>query len=340
LALIITILMQFLGPVLYRTLPNHTNRLFFVHWMTYLALGIFACMFFYILTADVVVGLAVWVFHLDDIAATQALVVGVLILVSVIVGGIQLAIGPSVYEVDIPLENLPPAFDAFRIVQISDLHLGPTIGARYAKRCVEIANRLDADVIVLTGDFVDGSVEQLREAVDPLFRLKAKQGVFFITGNHEYYWGVDEWLHKFRNLGARVLLNEHVVLRKDGSSLVLAGLPDRTGASMPEHAPDLEQALRDAPPDAVKILLAHHPKNCFAAAKAGFHLQLSGHTHGGQFFPFSLVVRLFEKYYKGLYRVGGLWLYVNRGTGYWGPPLRFGVPSEITLVRLRRIALT
>jgi predicted MPP superfamily phosphohydrolase len=161
--------------------------------------------------------------------------------------------------------------------------------------------------------------------------------VFFVTGNHEYYSGVDAWLAELRQLGLRILMNEHVVIDHGGSALVVAGVPDYSaGYFQREHQPDAAAALRGAPPGAVKVLLAHQPRAALTAEPAGFHLQLSGHTHGGQFLPWNFFVRLQQPYTAGLHRLGGMWLYVSRGTGYWGPPKRFGAPSEITELLLVR----
>lgn len=333
------ILLQLLGPLLYRLAPDRENRLFIVHWVVYMTLGTFACVFFYTLAADLLT-LASRIFLSFEIAAVAerwafVAVAGVTGF-SILIGLVQAARGPRVYDVGIPIHNLPEAFDGFRIAQISDLHIGPTLGKDYAERVVTMANALSPDVVALTGDFVDGTVERLRDRVEPLRRLKAPYGVFYVTGNHEYYWGAREWCEEFRRLGARVLLNEHEVIRKDGAAMVLAGVTDEeAGGIIPEHASDTTKAIDGAPADAVKILLAHRPSRYQEAAKAGFSLQLSGHTHGGQFFPWSLVVGMVYKFTKGLHRFENLWIYVSRGTGYWGPPIRFGVPGEIGLVTLK-----
>jgi predicted MPP superfamily phosphohydrolase len=258
-------------------------------------------------------------------------------LTSAIAGITQAAKGPKIYDIEIPLKDLPEQFEGFKIAQISDLHAGPTIGQHYTQKVVEMTNELNADVIALTGDFADGDVAHLRTALQPLAQLHAKHGVFFVTGNHEYYWDLEGWLAEYRRLGARVLLNEHVVLRHNGSEIVVAGVTDYTAGQMePTHASDPAKSLKGAPANTIKILLAHQPASYEEAYKAGFDLQLSGHTHGGQFFPWSLVVRLVQKYYRGLNQHENMWVYVNRGTGYWGPPLRFTIPPEITLIRLRR----
>jgi predicted MPP superfamily phosphohydrolase len=183
---------------------------------------------------------------------------------------------------------------------------------------------------------VDGSVQQLSVHTAPLAGLAARHGAFFVTGNHEYYSGERAWTEEIRRLGMHVLKNEHVVLQHDGASLVLAGVTDYSAHHFdPAQRSDPAAALSGAPADAgAKILLAHQPSSASAAAKAGFDVQISGHTHGGQFWPWNLFVRFFQPFTGGLHRLKNLSIYVSRGTGYWGPPNRFGVPSEITRIRL------
>lgn len=241
----------------------------------------------------------------------------------------------GVRSVDVPIAGLPHALQGFRIAQITDIHVGATIKHGYVSRIVEAVNALEADMIAITGDLVDGSVGRLAAHTEPLGQLSARHGVFFVTGNHEYYSGAHAWVAEMRRLGLSVLLNEHVVLDHRGESIVIAGVTDLSAHHFdPSHRSDPAGALRGAPQRALKVLLAHQPRSVYAAAKAGYHLQLSGHTHGGQFFPWSIVIKLFEPFSAGLYRFGELWLYVSRGTGYWGPPKRFGAPSEITHLRL------
>jgi len=242
-----------------------------------------------------------------------------------------------VVNVDVPIAGLPKEFDGFTIAQISDVHVGPTIRRGYVEGIVDAVNALDADMIAITGDLVDGSVPQLRDHVAPLAGLKARHGRFFVTGNHEYYSGVVSWMDELARLGIQVLHNEHVVLKRDSAQLVIAGVPDFGGGYFhPTHASDPAASLVGAPTDAdAKVLLAHQPRSAQAAAQAGFDLQLSGHTHGGQFWPWNHFVRLQQPFTAGLHRVGKLWVYVSRGTGYWGPPKRFGAPSEITRLRLK-----
>jgi predicted MPP superfamily phosphohydrolase len=241
-----------------------------------------------------------------------------------------------VKNVDIPVSGLPAALEGFTIVQITDIHVGPTIRGPYVQGIVEAVNRLKPDVVAITGDLVDGSVAELGAHVAPLSRLVARHGSFFVTGNHEYYSGALPWIAELRRLGIRVLHNEHVVIHREGKTLVLAGVPDFTaGHFHDDHRSDPTAAMAGAPADAgAKVLLAHQPRTAPAAAKAGFDLQISGHTHGGQFWPWVHFVRFQQPFTAGLHRLDELWVYVSRGTGYWGPPKRFGAPSEITRLRL------
>jgi len=240
-----------------------------------------------------------------------------------------------VRTVDVPLRDLPPALQGFRIAQISDLHVGPTIKRAYLKRIVDRVNALDADMVAVTGDLVDGSVADLAEHVAPLAELRSRHGSFFVTGNHEYYSGAEPWIAELRRLGVRVLMNEHVVLQHQRAPIVLAGVADYSAHLFePTHRSDPYMAIAGAPQAAVKVLLAHQPRSANAAADAGFHLQLSGHTHGGQFLPWNFFVRFQQPFTAGLHALKQMMVYTSRGTGYWGPPKRFGAPSEITHLRL------
>ena len=243
----------------------------------------------------------------------------------------------AVVRVDVPIRGLPLAWQGFTVAQISDIHVGPTIRQRYVRRIVERVNTLQADLVAITGDLVDGRVHELAAQVAPLADLRSRHGTFFVTGNHEYYSGAHAWIEELRRLGLTVLLNEHVVIAAGdaGKPLVLAGVTDfSAGHFDPAHRSDPARALAGAPPEAVRVLLAHQPRSAAAAAEAGFDLQLSGHTHGGQFYPWNLFVRFQQPFTSGLHRWGALWVYTSRGTGYWGPPNRFGSPSEITCLRL------
>jgi uncharacterized protein len=242
---------------------------------------------------------------------------------------------PEVKTVEIPVTGLPEDLDGFRIVQLTDIHASPTIKRPFIEAVVEQANLLQPDMVALTGDLVDGSVTRLRYDVAPLAGLKAANGCFFVTGNHEYYSGVDSWVHHVRSLGFQVLLNQHHLISRKGARILVAGVTDYRGGRFDEkHHSDPLKAMKNAPDSDYKILLAHQPKSIFQASNAGFDLQISGHTHGGQFFPWNLFVGMTQPYVVGLDQYKGTHIYVSRGTGYWGPPLRLGSPSEITLIKL------
>lgn len=241
----------------------------------------------------------------------------------------------AIRPVKVPIAGLPAKLEGFRILQISDVHVGPTIGRDYFEAIVDAINAEAPDLVVITGDLVDGSVPFLEEAVSPITRLRARHGVAFCTGNHEYYSGVEPWVEHLRQSGLRVLLNEHTVIEHEGRRLLLGGCTDEFGrVAGAAHRQDIA-ACNDPSADVdVRILLSHRPGTIFEAAKQGFDLQLSGHTHGGQFVPWNLVVKLVHPFSAGLDRFGDTWIYVNRGTGYFGPPVRLAVPSEITRLEL------
>ncbi|HEY8428834.1 MAG TPA: metallophosphoesterase [Sandaracinaceae bacterium] len=241
--------------------------------------------------------------------------------------------GPKLTRLRVSLRGLPSALRGLRIVQLTDIHVGPTIGRAFVEELVRRTNELEPDLVAITGDLVDGTVAELGDAVAPLANLRARHGVFFVTGNHEYYSGADEWIAHLRTLGIRVLRNERVTIEHDGAQLDVAGVDDWESRSF-GHGPDLRKALAGKPEDRKVILLAHQPKQIDEAAALGVDLQLSGHTHGGQIVPFNYLVRLQQPYVVGLHEHGPSKLYVSPGTGYWGPPMRLGVKSEIALLEL------
>jgi predicted MPP superfamily phosphohydrolase len=244
---------------------------------------------------------------------------------------------PSIVHVTVPIANLPSGLEGFTIAQISDVHVGPTIKRGFIESIVAEINKLEADVVAVTGDIVDGAVSELREHTAPFADLRARHGVFFVTGNHEYYSGALPWMEEMKRLGMTVLENAHHVIDKAGHALVMAGVTDISGHQMvPHHKSDPHKALEGAPEGSIKVLLAHQPRSAYAAQKAGFHLQLSGHTHGGQFFPGTLLVHLVQPFVAGLHRLEDMWVYTNRGTGYWGPPIRHNDGGEITKITLTR----
>ncbi len=268
-------------------------------------------------------------------AQSSAVAVLLLALLATILGFINARRVARVRDVDVPIAGLPAALHGFSIVQLSDIHVGATIQRAYVDAIVARANGLQADLIAVTGDVVDGTVAQLGSHTAPLGGLRARHGVFLVTGNHEYYSGAAPWVAEFRRLGLRVLMNEHAILEHDGARLALAGVTDFNAAAFdPAQASDPQAAIAGAPADIPRILLAHQPRSAPEAEAAGYDLQLSGHTHGGQFWPWNLFVPLQQPYVAGLHRRGRLWIYVSRGTGYWGPPKRIGAPAEITRLRL------
>lgn len=312
-----------------------------VAWVGFLALGLFSWLFVLTVLRDVllllagvgaaVAGVAVW----PMLSVASAMVVVLVALAAVLIGLVGARRRARMLAVDVPVAGLPAALSGYTLVQISDLHVGPTIKRDYVDAVVDAVNAQNADAVVLTGDIVDGSVADLREHTARLKRLQARDGVYLVTGNHEYYSGADAWVTEFRRLGLVVLTNQHVVLSRDGAQIVLAGVNDFGAAAFDAaHASDPAAALRGAPPDVPRVLLAHQPRSAVAAAEAGFDLQLSGHTHGGQFWPWKYLVPLQQPFVAGLHRYEGMWVYVSRGTGYWGPPMRLGAPSEITRIRL------
>lgn len=312
-------------------------------WLGLTALGLFSSLLLLTFARDVIL----FFVHLVDwlrgvpvgspvFVAYSALVVPLLAVLFSAIGFYNARRRAPVVSVDVPIDNLPAALDGFTIAQISDIHVGPTIKRHYVERIVATVNGLEPDLIAVTGDVVDGTVPNLADHTRPLAGLSARHGTFLVTGNHEYYSGADKWIAEFRRLGLTVLLNQHVVLNHDGAQAVVAGVTDYGAGSFdPAHRSDPAKAISGAPDDAtVRVLLAHQPRSATAAAEAGFTLQLSGHTHGGQFLPWNFFVRLQQPFVSGLVKFNGLWVYTSRGTGYWGPPKRLGAPSEITLVRL------
>jgi uncharacterized protein len=244
---------------------------------------------------------------------------------------------PVVRRVPVTLAGLDPALDGLRIVSFSDGHLSATYGGRRFERLVELVNEQRPDVVAIVGDLVDGDVHELRDEVAPLADLVSEQGVFFVTGNHEYFVDTRSWLRHLPTLGVEVLRNERVPIRRGSASFDLAGIDDRTAArsGIPGHGADLDAAL-DGRDDAVPaVLLAHQPYMVTQARAAGVDLQISGHTHAGQLWPFDYAIRLDQPAVEGLSRHGDTQLYVTAGAGYWGPPMRVGARPEVTVVELR-----
>ena len=241
---------------------------------------------------------------------------------------------PDVKRVQVPLAPAHRGLDGLRIVQISDVHVGNTIGPDFLEAVVDRVNSLTPDVVAITGDLVDGYPDTMGQGVSALSRIKATHGVFFVTGNHEYYWDGPGWVKAVEGFGVRALVNAHEVLEHNGHPFVVAGVTDYSAGRMsPEHTTDPHKALEGAP-DVFRLMLAHQPKSVWEASKAGATLQLSGHTHGGQFYPWNFVVGRVHPFARGLHPYEDMHIYVSCGTGFWGPPMRLGAPSEITLLTL------
>jgi predicted MPP superfamily phosphohydrolase len=321
-----------LSPALERWLRPPWLRIVsfpFLIWM-----GVFWLSFVWLAVSDGVLGL-MGASGGRDAAAARATVVGGLVLGLAglaLRGGLRL---PAVKRVEIALARWPRALDGFRIVQISDVHIGPLLGRGFARRLTEAVNALAPDLVAVTGDLVDGSVAALRDEVAPFGALAGKHGVFFVTGNHDVYSGGESWVVRVRELGLRVLRNERVAIG-GAEGFDLAGVDDHRGDWVRGSTEDLEAALAERDPARALVLLAHDPGTFRRAAKRDVDLQLSGHTHGGQIWPFNYLVRLAVPYVAGLHRAGASQLYVSRGSGFWGPPMRLLAPAEITELVLRR----
>jgi len=325
-------------------------------WPAFIGWGLFALTFVGLLISDLV-WLVVWLGRSlgraiarrsvpTDPSRRQAIaritggVVGTAV-IGHVAYGLTRALGDAeIVDVPVTLKRLPRALDGFTIVQLTDIHIGGTIGRAFTAELVERTNALAADLVVLTGDFVDGSVDELRDAFAPFGQLKAPHGVFFVTGNHEYYSGAAAWVAHIASLGIRVLRNERVAIERGGAAFDLAGIDDHGAHKfLADHGPDLERTMAGRDPRRAVVMLAHQPRQVRQVAKHDVDLQLSGHTHGGQFWPWHYVVSLQQGgLLAGRYQIGATQLYVSRGPGYWGPPVRVGAPPEITRVILRSAA--
>lgn len=319
-----------------------------VAWLFYTWLGILWFMLVTLTVADAVillsrmVPLASW--HDPGKRAMFKAVTGVLALGTAAglatVAALNGRAFPAVKPVDVGLKRLPPSLDGLRIVQLTDLHIDGSRGRDWLREVVERAQALTPDLIVITGDLVDGFVNALSVEVAPLAELSAPLGVYFVTGNHDYFSGADEWCRHVASLGIRILRNERVSISRGapGESLDLVGIEDYSSRTIPHGGPDLTKALRGRDESVPAVLLAHQPVAVLEAAEHGIDLQLSGHTHGGQIWPFGFLVHLAQPYIRGLHRVegGDTQIYVSCGTGSWGPPMRLAAPEEITHITLRR----
>jgi predicted MPP superfamily phosphohydrolase len=248
---------------------------------------------------------------------------------------------PRVKRVDVTVPRLGRGLDGTRVVVLADTHYGPIDRAGWSARVADVVNGLDSDVVCHAGDIADGTISQRREQAAPLGTMRSRLAKVYVTGNHEYFGEAQGWLDHMGQLGWESLHNRHVVVERGGDRLVLAGVDDRTAASsgLPGHRADLGGALAGVDPDLPVLLVAHQPKQVGQAVSAGVDLQVSGHTHGGQIWPFNFLVRIDQPVVHGLSRHGErTQLYTSRGAGFWGPPFRIFAPSEITLLTLRSSA--
>ena len=316
-------------------------------WSAYIWLGVMFLLFTAVLAADLarlVIAIARRITSGDGVDAERRTFIARIVATTIgaVVAGatgiaVRSALGPvEVRRVRVRLARLPRAHHGMTIVQITDLHVGPTIGRAVVEDVVNRTNALSPDIVAITGDLVDGSVSSLRDAVAPLANLRARHGVFFVTGNHEYFSGADEWMKELSRLGIRVLANERVSIGEGDSSFDLGGIDDRSAERYGGLATDaaLARALGGRDPQRELVLLAHQPRSMLDAAPFGVGLQISGHTHGGQIWPFGFLVRLQQRFWPGLHRHGDAQIYVSRGTGYWGPPMRLAEPAELTHLTL------
>ncbi len=309
-------------------------------WVTYVWLGCLFFLFFLTFTGDavrLVMRVATGPFDAERRRTIGRLFAGGVVGAASVLGATSLFVGlreVALKRVRITLAKLPKKFSGTKLVQLTDVHVGPTIHRAFVEDLVAKVNAENADIVAITGDLVDGSVEALSAHVAALARIKAKYGVFFVTGNHEYYSGVDEWIAHLTTLGIRVLRNERVPIGgEDGFDL--AGVDDAHAKSYGHgHGMNVPGALAGRDESRAVVLLAHQPKAVFDAKKGNVDLQLSGHTHGGQLFPWNFMVKLDQPYVEGLFDHDGTQIYVSPGTGYWGPPMRLGTRAEITIFEL------
>ena len=325
----------------FNKIENNFTRI--IAWLGYTGLGTVSLLFFIQICVDIVLAMKSIFTRGNHFNPHRRAFLGLSL--KGIVGGMG-AIGtvwglynavktPVIKKVKISITDLPKSLQGLRMAQISDLHVGSMIGKNFISKVVKKIDKINPDILFFTGDAADGSVESYGSHLEALGKIQPRYGKFFVTGNHEYYSDMNGWLHLIENLGFKILINESQNIIINGSIVMVTGIPDRGGKYFSDfHKTDMEKAVGGMPKPDFKILLAHQPKDVEHAVKYNFHLQLSGHTHGGQYFPFSLLVQMAHPFLKGLHKRNNTWVYINQGTGYWGPPLRIGTEPEITELTL------
>ena len=317
-------------------------------WLSYLWLGVMMLLFFLLFSIDMI-KIVIYIFQKLTMAGEEianperrefvsgliASAASTIVLISSGIGVKNYYSNAVVKKFNVSLKGLPEALKGFKIVQISDLHLGQMMTKKILEQIVDQVNSLKPDLIAITGDLADGSTAKLLNEANPLKNLKAEKGIYFVTGNHEYYSGVENWTLAIDKMGIKVLNNENIKIRREDDYFYLAGVTDHEGKNFgQEHASDFKKALSGLENGKKKILLAHQPIAVQKASEYGTDLVLAGHTHGGQIWPFNYFVYLQQPYLKGFYDYNGTKLYVNQGTGCWGPPVRLGSKNEITQIIL------
>ena len=307
-----------------------------LHISGYVSMGLVNFLIMSLILTD----LTLYIFKLSFIEKYHTPIVFGLTFLSLALGLIRAHFGPAVKEIELNFNDFPSELRGLKIVQITDLHVGPTLKRNYVEKVVEKTIKLNPDLIVLTGDIVDGKVPHLKNDVEPLRRLASTGKAYFVMGNHDYYSGAEEWISYFQKMGMKVLLNTHDLVSFQGMKLLLAGVTDPAASIARHPRPNPKEAMakhyQGKSGEALfKILLAHNPKLAALGSEAGFDLMLSGHTHAGQFFPWTLIVKnVHRPHYWGLSKEGNMHVYVSAGTGTWGPPIRLGTRTELTLIKL------
>ena len=334
---LIIMALLFSGILFFRPVHALKNRKLrqFLLTAVYIEMGFLSFVFTWIVLRDLIfIPVSFKYPHLSEAAYSGAGTLGVigLSVVTLLAGVWTAAAGPWVVRVNVPIENLPADLEGFTIAQLSDMHIGPTTRPDTIERIVKKTLDLNPRMIALTGDIGDGPVSESRDAIEKLRGL-SRLPSFYVTGNHEYYWNGPEWIAAFSAVGLQPLLNKFALIKSGAATVAVIGTPDPTSRMLGD-SPDVARAMLGVPNEAFKVLMAHQPGISNEAREAGINLQLSGHTHAGQFFPWTLVVKKVHEFSQGLGRTGKTWVYVNPGTGSWGPQVRLGTKTEITLLTL------